>query len=884
MDRRVEIVIEGRVSASVDQAAVEEAKRKAAEVEVAAREAGEALSNLPQEVAERVAEAAQALSGVASRLDEVVRRTGEALRAQPTPLEAAYARALGMDHPMYRRVLRGLEGVEAQAAGARTASDYARLEGRLATLDRYLEIALAQGADPKAADRLREEMARLREEIARQREARERVRLSGGGSGGGGGTPPGGSPPPEGEEGGEGGGLLGEVLEWGRGAWRRAAMGGLSRLGPLGAVLARLGPWGMAAGALVAIPGAISLGARLLEGLNREARNEVEGAADLARLLEYDRNPLALFRRPGTLLPDDRLLNLGYTTRDAQRYAALYGLPGGVQGDVRDILAFSRTTGIGEEAAVRAARELGLIGLERGRVGAGLEVLKAAMAEGVREGVDKASTLQGLLQVTRESAARGVSLTPTGLAFQASLQAALAGTGNRLLQGEMGARAQASLQEAFAGAGDPGLQMFLVNVLGGLPSARDLGLSGTEARGYERLRRADPGRAMEIALRLLPQRNPAMWARMVAQAEAQLGVGLTTELLRSVGIEGEALLTLLGTGVGQVAERAARRTGAMRQDLLEDPQGRNRLYWQGVRLDAQQRAAEEANQLATLAATKDLEAAFRNLSAAVERASASIKRAFGEDIAAPGGSLRGPAGRASAPASPEVAQALPGLNLPAVEDRAQRDIYLNAALRAMGAAGITAGPGQSYDERVRRQFPQLPERHQGLDVTYGDPRRPGDPVPSPFAGRVVRVGQDPKGYGNYVVLDVGGKEVIAGHFQEVRVRPGQEVRRGEVLGLEGSTGAATGPHVHWEIRQGGKAVTDREAFMDLFYRLMRESEEQQRRGPEGAAPERKEIVVRLEGLDRIRVEGVPGPQADLIRQGVGLIVQGTLPPPNWKGG
>jgi hypothetical protein len=150
MDRKVEIAIEGKVSLGVDEAAVERAKARAAEVERAAREAAEAFAQVG-----RVA-------------------------FTPTPLEAAYARALGADHPLYRRVTRGLEGLEAQLAGARTPGDFARLEARTAVLERYLEQALAVGADPKVAERLREELARLREEIARDREERARGRLMGG--------------------------------------------------------------------------------------------------------------------------------------------------------------------------------------------------------------------------------------------------------------------------------------------------------------------------------------------------------------------------------------------------------------------------------------------------------------------------------------------------------------------------------------------------------------------------------------------------------------------------------------------------------------------------------------------------------------------------------
>jgi murein DD-endopeptidase MepM/ murein hydrolase activator NlpD len=625
--------------------------------------------------------------------------------------------------------------------------------------------------------------------------------------------------------------------------------------------------------------------------MNREARGEAMETADLARLLEYERNPLTFFRQPGTLYPEQYLLQLGYTARDAQKIALAYGLPGGIQGDVRSVLAFAATTGLGEEPAVRAARELGLLGLGRGQVGQGLEVLKAAMAEGVREGVDKASTLQGLLRLSQEAASRGVQVTTTGLAFQSALQAALAGTGNRLLQGERGADAQSALKEAFSGLGDVGLQMYLVHTLGGLPKAEQLGLKGAEAQGYERLVKADPARAMEIALRLLPERNPQLWATLVRRVEKGLGTPLLVDLLQSAGIQNEQLLTLLGTGVGSLAERAARQAPRMRQDLLEDPQAGNRLAWESRQMEARRRAIEEANQLANLAVTREAEKATRDFTDALKGAAAAIKRAFGEDILAPGGGYRGRVGsavrlpRGGATPSPGPSEGVGQGNLmdklPALEDQAQVEAAVNRALRAQGVTAITTGVGQPYSADVRRRFPQLPERHQGLDVTYGAPGKPGDPVPAPFAGTVKRVGHDPKGYGNYVVLDVGGYEVLAGHLQEVRVKPGDKVRPGELFGLEGQTGAATGPHTHWEIRRGGKPVTDQKEFFRLWYELMRPRQDQDGGSKEkekrGDLPGGREVVVRVEGLDRIRVEGVSGPQADRIRQGIELILSGAVP-------
>jgi murein DD-endopeptidase MepM/ murein hydrolase activator NlpD len=59
------------------------------------------------------------------------------------------------------------------------------------------------------------------------------------------------------------------------------------------------------------------------------------------------------------------------------------------------------------------------------------------------------------------------------------------------------------------------------------------------------------------------------------------------------------------------------------------------------------------------------------------------------------------------------------------------------------------------------------------------------------------------GYGNYVlVAHPDGFATLYGHLSRVLVMPGDVVRQGEVIGLEGSTGMSTGPHVHFEIRQG----------------------------------------------------------------------------------
>ena len=60
------------------------------------------------------------------------------------------------------------------------------------------------------------------------------------------------------------------------------------------------------------------------------------------------------------------------------------------------------------------------------------------------------------------------------------------------------------------------------------------------------------------------------------------------------------------------------------------------------------------------------------------------------------------------------------------------------------------------------------------------------------------------GYGNYVIVDHGGGvQTLYAHFTKLYVQSGQTVNKGAVLGLMGSTGRSTGPHLHFEIRVGG---------------------------------------------------------------------------------
>ena len=86
--------------------------------------------------------------------------------------------------------------------------------------------------------------------------------------------------------------------------------------------------------------------------------------------------------------------------------------------------------------------------------------------------------------------------------------------------------------------------------------------------------------------------------------------------------------------------------------------------------------------------------------------------------------------------------------------------------------------------------------HHGVDIRL----RTGDPVRSAFAG-TVRVAGRMGGYGNCIVVrHPNGLETLYGHLSKINVKHGQQVEAGEVIGLGGSTGRSTGPHLHFECR------------------------------------------------------------------------------------
>lgn len=87
--------------------------------------------------------------------------------------------------------------------------------------------------------------------------------------------------------------------------------------------------------------------------------------------------------------------------------------------------------------------------------------------------------------------------------------------------------------------------------------------------------------------------------------------------------------------------------------------------------------------------------------------------------------------------------------------------------------------------------------HTGVDLSAPL----GTPVMAAADGVVVAVGHGASGYGNFVVIAHGGGiATLYGHLLDTSVSVGQTVARGQVIGLEGSTGFSTGPHLHFELR------------------------------------------------------------------------------------
>lgn len=148
---------------------------------------------------------------------------------------------------------------------------------------------------------------------------------------------------------------------------------------------------------------------------------------------------------------------------------------------------------------------------------------------------------------------------------------------------------------------------------------------------------------------------------------------------------------------------------------------------------------------------------------------------------------------------------------PENEARVARDQKKTAAIWPVDSLRIWRGsfidplPGKKVGTPfgVRRIINKIPKNsHSGVDITADE----GEPVLAPNDGVAVLV--DDQFYsGNSIILDHGqGIYTMFFHLSKANVRVGQAVMKGDVVALVGSTGRATGAHLHWGVRMQGAKV------------------------------------------------------------------------------
>jgi murein DD-endopeptidase MepM/ murein hydrolase activator NlpD len=98
---------------------------------------------------------------------------------------------------------------------------------------------------------------------------------------------------------------------------------------------------------------------------------------------------------------------------------------------------------------------------------------------------------------------------------------------------------------------------------------------------------------------------------------------------------------------------------------------------------------------------------------------------------------------------------------------------------------------------------KIAKMHTGLDFTADI----GTEIYATGDGVVESIESKFSGYGQHVVINHGfGYESLYAHMSRVAVRPGQKVRRGQIIGYVGNTGTSTGPHLHYEVMKNGEKV------------------------------------------------------------------------------
>ncbi len=97
-------------------------------------------------------------------------------------------------------------------------------------------------------------------------------------------------------------------------------------------------------------------------------------------------------------------------------------------------------------------------------------------------------------------------------------------------------------------------------------------------------------------------------------------------------------------------------------------------------------------------------------------------------------------------------------------------------------------------------FYKVTKFHEGIDFTAAV----GSPIYATGDGVIAEAEYNSGGYGNKIVINHGfSYETVYAHLSKIKVKKGQKVKRGEVIGLMGNTGKSTAPHLHYEVHKAG---------------------------------------------------------------------------------
>jgi murein DD-endopeptidase MepM/ murein hydrolase activator NlpD len=142
-----------------------------------------------------------------------------------------------------------------------------------------------------------------------------------------------------------------------------------------------------------------------------------------------------------------------------------------------------------------------------------------------------------------------------------------------------------------------------------------------------------------------------------------------------------------------------------------------------------------------------------------------------------------------------------------VAGQMEQDVSVKDSQESTVAAAATASTQVSKSQPSGRPVGGVLSQnfhpgHNGLDLAVVT----GTTVKATMDGKVVYAGWNNQGYGNLVILENGAYKTYYAHLSSIPVSVGDSVTAGTTIGLSGSTGNSTGPHLHYEIRRNNVPI------------------------------------------------------------------------------